>query len=204
MINATTTAKRAGATKSNKNGDDETTITTPIIRSIFATSARQHQLDAAIVHTDPDGTCYSICCLNGKRVIRVSPMQNDERIIDGLIHDGSNNGLAGKSMTLWRESVDSQCGDVIGCTNNIEMVNLAIGTYHTVLTASTDERAIGVFHSMVGYGKGKSMICPDQCESHWLNVPRKARRFGGNQKVISPDGYVFKNWYQGGLLYLPM
>jgi hypothetical protein len=205
MINATTTAERTGVTTSNNNGDDQTTITTPTIRSIFATStARQHQVDATTVHTDPDGTRYSIRRLNANRVIRVSPMQTDERIIDGLIDGGSNNGLAGEAMRLWGESVDSQRVDVIGCTDNIEMINLSIGTYHTVLTASTGERVIGVFHNMVGYGKGKSIICPDQCESHGLKVSRKARRFGGTQKIITPDGYVFKYRYQGGLLYLPM
>jgi hypothetical protein len=51
---------------------------------------------------------------------------------------------------------------------------------------------------------GKSIICPDQCESNGLKVSHKARRFGGTQKIITPDGYVFKYWYQGGLLYLPM
>jgi hypothetical protein len=169
MINATTTAERAEATTSNNNGDDQRTIRTPKIHSIFATStARQHQVDATTAHTDPDGTRYSICCLNANRVIRVSPMQTDERIIDGLIDSGSNNGLAGEAMRLWGESVDSQRVDVIGCTDNIEMVNMSIATDHTVLTASTGERVIGVFHNMVGYGKGKSIICQDQCESNGL------------------------------------
>jgi hypothetical protein len=44
MIKATTTAQRAGITTSNNNGDEQTTITTPTIHSIFATSTtRQHQ-----------------------------------------------------------------------------------------------------------------------------------------------------------------
>jgi hypothetical protein len=73
-----------------------------------------------------------------------------------------------------------------------------------VLTANTCERVIGVFHNIVGYGKGKSIICPDQCESHGFKVSRKACRLGDIQKLITPDGYVFKNWYQGRLLCLPM
>jgi hypothetical protein len=65
--------------------------------------------------------------------------------------------LAGEAMKLWGESADSQSVNVIGFTDNIEMVNLAIGTYHTVLTARTGGRVIGVFHNMVRYGKGKSI-----------------------------------------------
>jgi hypothetical protein len=66
------------------------------------------------------------------------------------------------------------------------------------LNASTCERVIGVLHNLVGYGKDRSIICPDQCESHGLKVSRKARHFGGTQKLITPDGYVFRCQYQGG------
>ena len=88
-------------------------------------------------------------------------------MIDGV----SNNGLAGEDMRLWGGSVDSQRVDVIGCTDNIEMINLSIGTYHTVLTASTGERVIGVFHNMVGYGKGKSIIVQTSVKAMITRVP---------------------------------
>jgi hypothetical protein len=55
-------------------------------------------------------------------------MQTDEWIIDGLIDGGSNNGLAGEAMRVWGESLDSQHADVIVCSDNIEVVSMAIGT----------------------------------------------------------------------------
>jgi hypothetical protein len=58
-------------------------------------------------------------------------------------------------MRLRGESVASQLVDVIGCTDNI---------------------VIGVLCNMVVYEKGKSIICPEQCDSHGLKVSRKARR----------------------------
>jgi hypothetical protein len=188
------------ATNNNNNGDDHAFLTTSKICPIFVGSTvRQQQPEAITVHTDTDGTRYSIRRLNANRVVQISPKKSEERIIDGLIDGGSKNGLAVPAMRPWGEPVNSQCVDIIGCTDNVEMVNLAIGKYHTVLTSGTGERVIGVFHNMVGYGKGKSIICPDQCESHGLKVSHKARCFGGTQKIVTPDGYVFMYRYLGGL-----
>jgi hypothetical protein len=122
--------RELGATTSNNVSDDQTIITTSTICSIFATSAvKMHLVDATTVHTDPDGTYYSIRRLNANRVIRVSPMQTNERIIDGLIDGGSNNVLAGEAMRLWGESVDSQRVDVIGC-------NCFMTSFHTRLLST--------------------------------------------------------------------
>jgi hypothetical protein len=32
----------------------------------------------------------------------------------------------------------------------------------------------------------------------------KARRFGGQQKIVTPDGYVFELRYINALIYLPL
>ena len=52
----------------------------------------------------------------------------------GLIDGGANNGMAGETMRLYEEIPHVKV-DIIGCTNKVELSDMSLGTYHSVITA---------------------------------------------------------------------
>ena len=74
--------------------------------------------------------------------------------------------------------------DIVGCTDNVDLANMQLGTYLGVLTASNGERVLGVFHNYVGYGRGKSILSSIQSECHDLKVYDTCRKRGGKQKIV--------------------
>ena len=95
--------------------------------------------------------------------------------------------------------------NVIGASDEVNMLDLPVGTYHAILTTANGEHVIGVFNNYVGYGNRKSILSVYQANAHGLRVSATPHKYGGSQKVVTPDGYVFfKMHYTGGLLYLPM
>ena len=48
--------------------------------------------------------------------------------------------------------------NVVGCTDDVGMVEMKVGTYQSVIGADKGERVIGVFHNYVGYEKGKYIL----------------------------------------------
>ena len=96
--------------------------------------------------------------------------------------------------------------NIIGASDGIEngMSDIPIGTYAAVVTSSIGERHIGMFPNYVGYGKGKSILSINQLDAFDLMCHPKPRKHGGEQKIVTPEGFVFKLRYKGGLTYLPI
>ena len=44
--------------------------------------------------------------------------------------------------------------DIVGCTDKVQMTDMPVGTYHSIITADSGQEVIGVFHNFVGYGEG--------------------------------------------------
>ena len=53
------------------------------------------------------------------------------------------------------ETNENERVDVIGCTDGVDIKNLPVGIFYSVMTADNGEEVIGVFHNYVSYGKGK-------------------------------------------------
>jgi hypothetical protein len=70
--------------------------------------------------------------------------------------------------------------------------------------ASSSQQFIIVVPNTIGFGKGESILCSLQMEGYGVNCFEKPRKWGGKQKIVSLDGFVFKLQYQGALLYLPI
>ena len=121
-----------------------------------------------------------------------------------LIDGGSNNGLAGNGMRLLEADISGERVDIIGATNAVDLQDLPLGTFCSVLTSSKGVRVLGIFPHMVGYGKGKSILSKIQAETYAHQIYDKPRQCGGMQKIVTPDGFVFKLKHIKGLLYLPM
>ena len=179
----------------------------PSIREIF--SARQTQSSMANSlppgrYTSDTGRQFQV---NASRAVRIHQVEATGTAANlCLIDGGSNNGLAGAGMRLFELPEVPDRVDIVGASDSVQdgMRDLPIATYCSVLTSSSGERVLGLFHNYVGYEKGKSILSKVQSEAHGLKVSDRARRHGGQQKVVTPDGFVFKLRYSGGLLYMPM
>jgi len=141
--------------------------------------------------------------VNANRIIHVKP--HDVSVINnwGLVDGGANNGMAGAEMReMYRNP--HEFVDVIGATDSVDLVNLPVGTYCAKIQAVGGQYIIGVFNNYAGYGRGKSVISKFQSTSWGIKVLDTPRKHGGEQKIVTPDGYVFRLKYIDGGLYLPM
>ncbi|MEL6802173.1 MAG: hypothetical protein AAFO91_00130, partial [Bacteroidota bacterium] len=174
-----------------------TGTTTVTEQPTFAQIMRSQRLPPG-TYTGEDGRTYTV---NAMKTVRISNM---DAAIDGgmLIDGGSNNGLAGVNMRLM-EQLDEKV-NVIGASDAVEngMTNLPMGTYAATMTSATGVRVVGIFPKMIGYGKGKSILSKAQVEAFGFDVYDRARCRGGKQKIVSPDGFVFKMKYKDALMWL--
>ena len=90
--------------------------------------------------------------------------------------------------------------DIIGATNEVDLQDLPLITYCSVLTSSTGVRVLAIFPHMVGYGKGKSILSKIQAETYDHQIYDKPHQCGGMKKIVTPDGFVFKLKYMKVLL----
>eukprot|EP00957_Ditylum_brightwellii_P165538 12602619-Ditylum_brightwellii.AAC.1 len=77
-----------------------------------------------------------------------------------LIDDGSNNSLSGAGIHLYEIAKNVEHADIIGASDDVQdgIKSLPISTYCAVVTSATDKCCLGLFHSYVGYCKGKSIL----------------------------------------------
>ena len=164
----------------------------------FAQIMRTQRLPPG-TYTNEDGRTFTI---NALKTVRISNLDAAADAGAMLIDGGSNSGLAGTNMRLL-EQLDEKV-NVVGASDCVEngMQNLPVGTYAATLTSALGVRCVGVFPKMIGYGKGKSILSKSQCEAFGFEIYDKARRRGGKQKIVSPDGYVFKMRYKDALMWL--
>ena len=102
--------------------------------------------------------------------------------------------LAGAGMQLFETPSHPEYVDVVGASDDVEsgMCNLPIATYCCVVTSSRGVRCLGVFPNCIGYEKGKSILSANQSAAFGHQVQERPRRYGGAQKIITRDGFVFK------------
>ena len=123
-----------------------------------------------------------------------------------LVDGGANSGLTGAGMREYEMSESPERVDIIGASDDVEngMNGLPIGTYCGVVTSSKGVRCLGLFHNYVGYGKGKSILSVNQSLAFGVRCFPEPRKYGGEQKIVTNDAYVFKLKYKSGLSYLPI
>ena len=108
-----------------------------------------------------------------------------------------NRGLAGSDVRVLNTS-SRQC-TVIGINNNeipgLEIVKCAalVNTNHGIVSFIMNEYAY--------YGKGHSIHSSGQIEWHTNTVDDKSVQVGGQQRVITIDGYSMPLMCKGGLMY---
>jgi hypothetical protein len=174
-------------------------VTTPTIREIMSA---QTQLPRG-TYTDQTGRQFQI---NVARCVRITKLDIDAGEDLCLIDGGSNNGLAGANMRLLEMPEHPERIDVIGASDQVEsgMRGLPLATYCAIVTSASGVRCLGVFPNFVGYCKGKSILSVNQTCAYGLKVFDRPRRYGGQQKIVSTENYVFKLRYQFGLTHMPI
>jgi hypothetical protein len=186
---------------------DTSVVSQPTIREIMSVTQSQATMSHLPPgqYTDANGRRFNINM--ARRIIRLS---NHVDINSGedlaLCDRGSNNSMAGAAMRLLEQSEHPELVDVVGPSNQVidDLRALPIGDYCAVAHASNGERILLVVPNTIGFGKGKSILCPAQMEAFGVDCCEKARKRGGKQKIVTPDGFVFKLRYQGALSYLPI
>ena len=180
----------------------------PTIREIMKSQTKPKGVNSSMtlppgVYTDQNGRQFQI---NAIRRLHISNLEIEENKNLCLIDGGSNNGLAGAGMRLYEMAEYPERVDIIGASDNVqdEMKGLPIGTYCAVVTSATGIRCLGLFHNYVGYCQGKSILSTNQSLAYGVKAYAEPRRFGGKQKIVTNEEYVFKLKYKGGLTYLPL
>ena len=115
-----------------------------------------------------------------------------------FVDRGANGGLAGLDVRVLNTS-SRQC-TVIGINNHeipgLDIVQCAalVNTNHGIVNFIMNDYAY--------YGKGHSIHSSGQIEWHTNTVDDKSVQVGGQQRIITIDGYSMPLMCKGGLMYL--
>ena len=184
------------------------TMTNPTIATLQTQlSTQQQETRLSLqpgVYTDESGNRFTIKAMKRKVYLRNMKLLAEKGWI--LIDGGANCGLAGEDMVLLERAEQPELADVVGANDEIlpNMKDLEMGTYGAVVSMPGGREFLGVFHDMIGFGKGKSIMSKNQCTAFGFDVQDTPRRHGGRQAIFSPEEHVFKLHYLEGLHYMPI
>ena len=125
-------------------------------------------------------------------------MQANQAMHQSFVDSGANGGLAGSDVRVLNTS-HRQC-TVIGINNHeipgLDIVQCAalVNTNHGIVNLIMNEYAY--------YGKGHSIHSSGQIEWQTNTVDDKSVQVGGQQRIITIDGYSMPLICKGGLMYL--
>eukprot|EP00977_Amphora_coffeiformis_P023640 scaffold13888_cov137-Amphora_coffeaeformis.AAC.1 len=138
---------------------------------------------------------------NGRRyrlavTYRIS--QADQRDTRGSLVDGSaNGGMFGDDVRVL-EFVEHATVDITGI-NNAEVNGLRIAQGAAVVEMINDGPIIVIMSQYANLGHGKTIHSKGQMENFGIVVDDRARSAGGNQCVITTEGYVIPLHIRDGL-----
>ena len=184
----------------NSYGESINSGGSPIIREIMRSQTKPKGVSSSRslppgVYTDQNGRQFQI---NAIRRLHISNLEIEVNKELCLIDGGSNNGLAGAGMRLYEMAEYQERVDIIGASDNVQdgMKGLPVGTYCAVATSAAGTRCLGLFHNYVGYCQGKSILSTNQSLAYGVRAYAESKRFGGKQKIVTSEDYVFKLKYK--------
>ena len=123
--------------------------------------------------------------------------QGNQAMHASFVDRGANGGLAGSDVRVLNTS-HRQC-TVIGI-NNHEIPGLDI--VQCAALANTNHGTVNlIMNEYASYGKGHSIHSSGQIEWHTNTVDDKSVQVGGQQRIITIDGYSLPFVCKGGLMY---
>ena len=124
--------------------------------------------------------------------------QANQALHQSCVDRGANGGLAGSEVRVLNTS-SRQC-TVIGI-NNHEIPGLDIVQYDALV--NTNHGIVNLFmNEYAYYGKGHSIHSSGQIEQHTNIVDDKSVQVGGQQRIVTIDGYSMPLVCKGGLMHL--
>ena len=136
--------------------------------------------------------------INAHITHHVAQAQNPKHC--SLVDRGANGGLAGSDVRIL--STSSRKCTVTGIDNHeipgLDLVQCAalVQTNHGIVNLIMNENAY--------YGKGHNIHSSGQIEWYTNTVDDKSVQVGGQQRIVTIDGYSMQLVCQGGLLYLEL
>ena len=118
--------------------------------------------------------------------------------IQSFVDKGANGGLAGSDVRVINTSFRQYT--VIGINNHeipgldIVQCSALVNTNHGIVNLIMNEYAY--------YGKGHTIHSSGQIEWHTNTVDDKSVQVGGQQRIVTIDGYSMPLMCKGGLMYL--
>ena len=119
-------------------------------------------------------------------------------LIGQLVDRGANGGLAGADMRILQKT--NRKVNVTGIDDH-ELNDLDVVTCATLL-ATNYGVVVGVFHEYAYHGKGKSIHASAQLEHYRTVVDDRSWRVGGEQRLITLEGYAIPLVVSQGLVYI--
>ena len=118
-----------------------------------------------------------------------------------LIDGGANGGLRGDDCIVI-ETHPHRRIDVSGICDSEEQ---GLSSDHIAAVVETQKGPIiGHWHHYAGYGKGKTVHSKGQMSHFGIVIDDTSRNVGGNQRLVTPDGYVIPLSVCKGLAYMDM
>jgi hypothetical protein len=118
-----------------------------------------------------------------------------------LIDSGANGGWAGDDVR-WLVSHPVDRATVSGIAGR-SVENLRIATVAGYIESTTGP-IIGIFNQYAYYGKGKSIHSVMQMKHFGLNIDDDSKFLGGEQRIVTKDGFVIPLHVRDGLIYMDM
>ena len=115
-----------------------------------------------------------------------------------LVDRGANGGLAGADMKVLHKS--GRKVNISGIDNH-ELTGLDIVTCASMYDTN-EGRIIGIFHEYAYHGQGRSIHSSAQMEWFKTDIDDKSKAIGGQQRLVTLEGYVIPFEVTGGLVYM--
>ena len=145
--------------------------------------------------TDSDGKAWYSVSAGERPMYRISQAQADALTL-ALVDGGANGSLGGDDVRVLSYHPNRTI-DVDGiCNSSFSQFKSA------TVGGRTDTQmgpVIAVITHVAMYGKGTSIISKGQMEHFGIEVDDKSRKLGGQQRLVTPDGYVIPLVMRNGL-----
>jgi hypothetical protein len=145
-----------------------------------AQAAQQGQQDEITVN----GATY--CLVNV--TYQISQFSSAQQQRGSLIDGGANGGLLGDDVRIL-EHVPHAFVNITGVADS-EVTNLKLATAAAKVETMANEPVIVIMSQYANLGQGKTIHSKGQMEHFGMLIDNKSRNVGGQQCMITPEGYT--------------
>lgn len=179
-------------------GKGSTTLPPTDIRSIMSTTAQQYNSSQG-EDTTEDDPGPTIIQMHNHNVTYHIANQQQIKATGALVDRGANGSSAGSDVRLIEEDA-FRFADITGI-NDAQVKGLKIGTVAAV-TQTHDGPVVLIIHQVAYLGKGRTIFSSAQMEHFRTQVNDRCCSLGGQQNLVTLEGYVIPLQFRGGLPFV--